>query len=65
METVTLIAIHRKTMKAILLKRSYKLMLKQAKKPTKKLKTFHGLTITDIDRTVITNDAYELIKSAS
>ena len=63
--TVTLMAMHRNTMNAMVLKRSYKLMLKQARKPTKKLNTFHGLTIADMDSTVMTNDEYELTKSAS
>ena len=40
-------------------------MLRQANRPTKNVNTFHGLTIVDIDNTVITNDEYELIKSAN
>ena len=52
-------------MNAVLLNRSYKLILRQAKKPTKNEKTFHGRTITDMERIVITNEAYDPIKSAS
>lgn len=40
-------------------------MLKQANRPKKNVKTFHDLTNDDIDKTVITNDEYELMKSAS
>jgi hypothetical protein len=55
-DTVTKIAIQRNTIKATLLNRSYKLILIQARNPTKKLNTFQGLTITDIDSTVMTNE---------
>ena len=40
-------------------------MLKHANKPTKYVNTFHGLTKADIERTVMTNEEYELIKSAN
>lgn len=40
-------------------------MVKQANRPTKNVKTFHGRTTVDMANTVITNEAYELMKSAN
>jgi hypothetical protein len=40
-------------------------MLKQMSVPKKYENTFHGLVILAIARIVITNDEYELMKSAS
>jgi hypothetical protein len=62
---VTLEAIDKKTINAMLLNRSYKLMVMQARRPTKKVNTFQGLTNADIDSMVMTNEAYELMKSAN
>lgn len=58
-------AMDKNTINAVLLNRSYKLILKHARKPTKNEKTFHGRTIIDIDKTVITNEAYDPMKSAN
>lgn len=62
---MTLIETVRNKMNAMLLKRSYKLMVRQARRPTKKVKTFQGRTNADIESTVMTNEEYELIKSAN
>lgn len=53
---MTLIETVKKTMKATLLKRSYRLIVRHAKRPTKNVKTFHGRTNADIESTVMTND---------
>lgn len=47
------------------LNRSYRLIDTQARRPTKNVNTFHVRVNKDIDKTVIVNEEYELIKSAS
>ncbi len=62
---VTDIDTHNAIINVILLNLSYKFILRQANRPTKNVNTFHVRVNNDMDKTVIVNDVYELIKSAN